>query len=628
VTNPASDLFPTDAILQVLERYWGFREFRPWQREAIDAILARRDSVVVLPTGGGKSLCFQAPALLDAGGEGPRLALVVSPLIALMKDQVDGLVASGVPAACLNSAQAPGERNGAASMVRSGACRLLYISPERLVGEGSESFREWIGRVGVRFIAIDEAHCISQWGHDFRPEYRLLGRLKTDFPGASIHAFTATATVRVRQDMAAQLGLRDPIVLVGAYDRANLTYRVVPRTEMRQQVQRVLARHAGEAGIIYCLSRREVDDTAAWLQGLGARALPYHAGMSDQLRHANQEAFIDERADVVVATVAFGMGIDRPDVRFVIHAGSPRSLEHYQQESGRAGRDGLPAECVLIASPADFLRWKSLLEANNELSESNRQHLREMERYTAATHCRHRALVEYFGQSYPSGDRCDACDWCLGELERIEEAVVVARKILSCVARVGQRFGMAHVAAVLHGDGTEAVLTRRHHELSTFGLLKDCPVPEIRGYVDQLTQSGMLARTGEQYPTLQLTADGVALLRGNGESVLYRQPRALRTARTKAGRRGAPTAATAALSDDERALFEALRALRLELARERHVPPYVIFHDSTLQHLARLQPATLGALLDVPGVGEKKAESLGQRVLATIQLHLGGDAAV
>jgi ATP-dependent DNA helicase RecQ len=490
-------------------------------------------------------------------------------------------------------------------MVRSGACRLLYVSPERLVGDGSDTFRDWVGRAGVRFIAIDEAHCISQWGHDFRPEYRLLGRLKHDFPGASIHAFTATATVRVRDDIAAQLGLREPVVLVGPYDRANLTYRVVPRMEMRQQIQKVLGRHAGEAGIIYCLSRREVDETAAWLQGLGVRALAYHAGMADGARRSNQEAFIDERADVVVATVAFGMGIDRPDVRFVIHAGAPRSLEHYQQESGRAGRDGLPAECVLIASPADFLRWKSLLELNNELSEGNRHHLREMERYTAATHCRHRALVEYFGQSYPP----------------IEEPVVVARKILSCVARVGQRFGVAHVTAVLHGDATEAVLTRGHQELSTFGLLRGCPVAEIRGYIDQLTQSGLLARTGEQYPTLQLTRDGVALLRGTGDAVLYRQPRALRTARTKPGRRGAPTAATAALSEDERALFEALRTLRLELARERHVPPYVIFHDSTLQHLARLQPATHGALLRVPGVGEKKAESVGERVLTAIRAH-------
>ena len=612
----------TDPLVHVLERYWGFHEFRPLQREAMAAILARRDSVVVLPTGGGKSLCFQAPALVADDAAPGRLALVVSPLIALMKDQVDGLVASGVPAACLNSAQAPDERAAAVAMARNGTCRLLYVSPERLVGDGSESFRDWVRQLGVRFVAIDEAHCISQWGHDFRPEYRLLGRLRHDFPGTSVHAFTATATRRVRDDMAAQLGLHDPLVLVGPYDRANLTYRVVPRAEMRQQIRQVLARHAGEAGIIYCLSRREVDETAAWLQSLGARALPYHAGMTDEARHAHQDAFIDERADVIVATVAFGMGIDRPDVRFVVHAGSPRSLEHYQQESGRAGRDGLPAECVLIASPADFLRWKSLLDANAELSEASRQHLREMERYTSATHCRHRALVEYFGESYPAGASCDACDWCLGELERIDEPEVVARKILSAVARVGQRFGVGHVAAVLHGDATDAVLARGHQELSTFGLLRDCPVAEIRGYIDQLTQSALLVRTDGQYPTLQLTAAGVSLMRGHGDCVLYRQPRALRTARRTTERRvTAPTAATAALSEDERGLFEALRRLRLEIARERHVPPYVIFHDTTLQHLARLRPGTREALLDVPGVGEKKAESLGTRVIEVIRAH-------
>jgi ATP-dependent DNA helicase RecQ len=611
-----------DPLRQVLERYWGFHDFRPLQREAIAAVLAGRDSVVVLPTGGGKSLCFQAPALVPDAAAPGRLALVISPLIALMKDQVDGLVASGVPAACLNSAQGPDDRAAALAMVRAGACRLLYVSPERLVGDGSESFRDWLRRAGVRFVAIDEAHCISQWGHDFRPEYRLLGRLRYDFPDVSVHAFTATATLRVRGDIAAQLGLRDPVVLVGPYDRSNLTYRVVPRAETRQQIQQVLARHAGEAGIIYCLSRREVDETAAWLQGLGARALPYHAGMTDEARHAHQEAFIDERADVIVATVAFGMGIDRPDVRFVIHAGSPRSLEHYQQESGRAGRDGLPAECVLIASPADFLRWKRLLETNQELSESNRQHLREMERYTAATHCRHRALVEYFGQSYPAGVPCHACDWCLGELERIDEPVIVARKILSSVARVGQRFGVAHVAAVLHGEASEAVLARGHHELSTFGLLRECPVAEIRGYIDQLTQAALLVRTDGQYPTLQLTAEGVALLRGHGDCVLYRQPRSLRAARRKAERRpAAPTAATAALNAEERALFEALRTLRLEIARERHMPPYVIFHDTTLQHLARRRPGSPEALLEVPGVGERKAESLGARVLEVIRAH-------
>jgi len=614
VIGPEAD--SAAALAAVLSRYWGFREFRTLQREAMTAVLDRRDSVVVLPTGGGKSLCFQAPALVDPVAGAPRLGLVVSPLIALMKDQVDGLVESGVPAACLNSSQPTDERHRVTRLVRDGGCRLLYVSPERLVGDGSDGFRQMLAAAGVRFVAIDEAHCISQWGHDFRPEYRLLGRLKDDFPTASFHAFTATATVRVRHDIAAQLGLRDPEVLVGPYDRPNLTYRVVPRTEMRSQIQKVIARHAGRAGIVYCLSRREVDATAEWLRTSGVRAVPYHAGLDDRTRHANQEAFLDERADVVVATVAFGMGIDRPDVRFVLHAGAPRSLEHYQQESGRAGRDGLPAECVLITSPADFLRWKSLLEQNGELSDANRDHLRDIERYAAATHCRHRALVEYFGEGWRGG-ACEACDWCLGELERVADPLVTAQKILSCVVRVGQRFGVGHVTAVLHGQATETVLARGHQALSTFGLLKESTVTEIRGYIDQLTQAGLLARQGEPYPVLMLTDAGKSVLRGQGDVVLFRQPRQVRA---KAARRARALAA-AATGDMDVALFEALRAERLALARERHVPPYVIFHDATLQHLARMKPLTPESLLAVPGIGESKLERFGERMLAVIRAH-------
>jgi ATP-dependent DNA helicase RecQ len=612
---------PSTPLSTILERYWGFRDFRPLQREAMDAILGRRDSVVVLPTGGGKSLCFQAPALVDAppgtGGRAP-LAVVVSPLIALMKDQVDGLRESGAPAVCLNSAQSADERQRALAQVRSGECRLLYVSPERLVGEGSDAFRAWLREVGVRFVAIDEAHCISQWGHDFRPEYRALGRLRDDFPGISLHAFTATATARVRDDIVSQLALRDPLVLVGPYDRPNLAYRVVPRTELRTQIQKVLARHAGEAGIIYCLSRREVDELAAWLQAGGVRALPYHAGMADDLRHRHQDAFLDERADVIVATVAFGMGIDRSDVRFVIHAGAPRSVEHYQQEAGRAGRDGLPAECVLITSPADFLRWETLLESRGELGDADRRQLREMARFASATRCRHRALVEHFGQQYADAP-CAACDWCLGELEALEDPVTAARKILSCVVRTGQRFGAAHVASVLAGRATDTVRARGHHELSTFGLLADCAVPEIRGYLDQLQAAGFLERAGDEFPTLRLSAQGLQLLKGDGACTLYRQPRRLRRERVRPGRTGRSHAAGTPPIDDE--LFAALRALRLEIARERRVPAYVIFHDGTLQEMARARPATPGALLQVPGVGERKAEQFGERFLAEIARH-------
>src|SRR5207237_4463486 len=361
--DPAADAagaVPGDAGLrEALQRVWGYSAFRPLQREAMPAFVDARDSIVVLPTGGGKSLCFQAPAIVD-----PGLALVVSPLISLMKDQVDGLRVDGVAASYLNSTLLPHERDEVLASVRDGRCRLLYVSPERIVGEGSQALRRMLQQARLRFIAIDEAHCISQWGHDFRPEYRQLGRLRDDFPSVSLHAFTATATDRVRRDIVGELRLRDPLVLVGSFDRPNLTYRVLRRGNLHRQLIDVLARHEDEAGIVYCSSRREVEALAEWLQGEGRRAVPYHAGLADDVRSRHQEMFLDEHVDIVVATVAFGMGIDRSNVRFVVHAGAPRSPEHYQQESGRAGRDGLPAECVLIYSAGDFVRWRQMVDSN------------------------------------------------------------------------------------------------------------------------------------------------------------------------------------------------------------------------------------------------------------------------
>src|SRR5215471_3808505 len=483
----------------VLSTYWGYSSFRPLQREAMDAILAGRDSLVVLPTGGGKSLCFQAPALVR---QGAGLALVVSPLISLMKDQVDTLVESGIDAACYNSALGADRKASVSAGIREGRYALLYVSPERLAGEGSDAFVQRLSRVA--YIAIDEAHCISQWGHDFRPEYRQLGALRDRFAGVSLHAFTATATGRVRRDIAAQLQLRQPIELVGSFDRPNLVYRVLPRAGLKKQLQDLLARHRGDAGIIYCPSRREVDALAAWLSTTGIRALPYHAGLPDEERHRNQDAFINEDADVVVATVAFGMGIDRSDVRFVVHAGAPQSLEHYQQESGRAGRDGLEAECALIYSGADFLKWRVMLERNGELTDARRTLLRDMDRYAGGVRCRHRHLLAYFGEQYLQAS-CGACDYCLGELEASPDAVATARKILSCVARVGQRFGAAHVANVLCGSDSEQVKSRHHERLSTFGLLRDAPQAEVRGYIEQLTAQGLLRQTDEPYPVLALT---------------------------------------------------------------------------------------------------------------------------
>ena len=595
---------------EVLERYWGYTSFRPLQREAMDAVLSKRDSIVVLPTGGGKSLCFQVPALVQ-----PGLALVVSPLISLMKDQVDTLVGNGVPAACYNSSLSADRKSEVVAGLREGRYRLLYVSPERLVGEGGEGFLSMVARAGVSFVAIDEAHCISQWGHDFRPEYRQLGRLRSLLPGVSLHAFTATATARVRRDIGAQLGLENPMELVGSFDRPNLVYRALPRTGLKAQITELLTRHRGDAGIIYCTSRKEVDALAAWLRTTGVRALPYHAGLDDAERSRNQDAFLEEDADVIVATVAFGMGIDRSDVRFVLHAGAPQSLEHYQQESGRAGRDGLEADCVLFYSTADFMKWRLMLEKNGELTEASRKLLRDIERYAASVGCRHRHLVGYFGQDYGRED-CGACDYCLGELETASDPVTLARKILSCVARVGQRFGVAHVANVLCGSESDQVATRGHDRVTTFGLLKDMPNAEVRGYIEQLIAHGLLQQSDDAYPVLGLTDAGVKLLKDPGTGAGLTLARQRRPLKGKVPARSRVEAES--WHDVDRELFERLRALRLEIARARGVPPYVIFHDTTLREMARLKPATVEALHGIRGVGAKKAQDLGGRFIEAI----------
>jgi ATP-dependent DNA helicase RecQ len=487
------------------------------------------------------------------------------------------------------------------------------VSPERLVGDGSDRLRRRLQEYGVRFIAIDEAHCISQWGHDFRPEYRQLGRLREDFPEAALHAFTATATERVRRDIVDALRLRDPIVLVGSFDRPNLTYRVLRRADLHRQILRVLARHSGEAGIIYCLSRREVEATSDWLCGEGLRAVPYHAGLADEVRARHQEAFLEERVDIVVATVAFGMGIDRSNVRFVIHAGAPRSLEHYQQESGRAGRDGLDAECVLIYSGGDFVRWRQLLEANGELTDSARALLRDMERYASATRCRHRALVEYFGETH-AGAACGACDWCLKELDVVPDSTIVAQKVLSCVARLKQPWGIGHVTDVLAGRVNEKVTAHHHDDLSTFGLLKHETPAVIRGYIEQLVGDGMLVRDGDPYPVLRLTATGASLLKGRGTCTLYREVQP-----PKARSRGRGRGGESSTGEHNAELFDVLRDVRLKLARERGVPPYVIFHDRTLREMADRLPRALDDLYEIYGVGAKKAVDFGEAFLEAIR---------
>lgn len=604
-----------DALRDVLQQYWGYEDFRPLQREAMTAVMAGRDSVVVLPTGGGKSLCFQAPAVAMEG-----MALVVSPLIALMKDQVDTLRNCGVPAAYLNSTLSTDERREVTQQVQAGELKLLYVAPERLLLDGTLTL---LANANVSLAAIDEAHCISSWGHDFRPEYRGLARLKEVFPKIGVHAYTATATPEVRDDIAKQLGLADAERLVGSFDRANLTYRVRPASGKLQQIVEVTKRHPGESGIVYAISRKEVEKTAAALVELGVKAAPYHAGLDDTRRQRTQEDFLNDRTEVIVATVAFGMGIDKPDVRFVIHAGMPKSLEAYQQESGRAGRDGLPAECLLLYSRGDAMTWKRIIESPGEAEaspESVEAALRALDGvsgYASGVTCRHAALVEHFGQSLEETN-CGACDVCLGELDLVDEPLILAQKIVSCVARLEQRFGADYTCKVLAGSGEERILAAGHDGLSTYGLLKANKSSDIRGWVEQLVGQGYLTKAGE-YGVLHITQPGLALLKGEGEPKLLKAARKSRGSSAGGGsRRDAES-----WEGVDRTLFETLRALRSEIAAEISKPAYIVFGDASLRDMARRRPSTIDAFSQTHGVGQKKLREYGDAFLDAIRGYCG-----
>jgi ATP-dependent DNA helicase RecQ len=599
-------------LLEVLSRHWGYDSFRPLQEEAMNASLVGRDSLVVMPTGGGKSLCYQAPALLKEG-----ITVVVSPLISLMKDQVDGLHACGVAAAMLNSSQSSQQHREIERELLDGKIKLVFASPERLA---LASFRELLKRAGAKTFAIDEAHCISHWGHDFRPEYRQLRVLRNSFPDASVHAYTATATAQVRHDIAEQLGLRDVLELVGDFDRPNLVYRVLPRMEETQQIASVLDRHKGEGGIIYCMRRKDVDSVAAHLGQRGYSVRAYHAGLSTDERRDAQEAFATEKCDVVVATVAFGMGIDRSNVRFVLHNAMPKSIEHYQQETGRAGRDGLEAECVLLYSGSDAVLWRSMIERGSEemtpdpaFVASANKHLADIDRYSSGTTCRHRALVEYFGQSY-ARPSCEACDICLGETEDVGDSLTVAQKILSCVYRLNQSWGAGHVISVLRGEQIARIKDRGHDRLSTFALLKGHSRNEIRDWIYQLVAQGFLEQTESEFPVLRLRAAARGVMRGEAE-VRLRQSSVARKQDERRHRHATPADAGAAYDRD---LFDLLRKWRRGQAEERGVPPYVIFSDRTLREIARSRPATLVQLRDVYGIGDAKLSEFGRAVIEIV----------
>ncbi len=638
---------PSFAELRALiERVWGYRELRPLQEPAMQAFIAGRDSLVVLPTGGGKSLCYQAPALFHSqNGGGPTV--VVSPLIALMKDQVDSLRELGVAASQIDSSLSPDDRRIAIEDMRTGKLSMLFVSPERLVT--SDALQALLREAGVKNFAIDEAHCISSWGHDFRPEYRKLSGLKEMFPGARVHGFTATATEQVRRDIAEQLRLENPELLVGNFDRPNLAYRILPRRDLSGQIREVLDRHAGEAGIIYCPRRKDVDDISKSLAAdkkLGRSVAGYHAGMSPELRGRVQNRFIQEECDLIVATIAFGMGIDRSNIRFILHTAMPKSIESYQQETGRAGRDGLEAECVLLYSGADAISNRSLVERSANEAQAGGvkidprflpaalKHIDDIDHFARGAICRHQALVEYFGQTYaaPAADAgesvrtgCGACDICLGDTTPLPDSTTVAQKILSCIARTPQRFGAKHVIGVLRGENTERIRSLHHDELSTFGLLKDFSAGELRDFVYQLIGQGALAQenlvlsTGFTAGILKLNQQSVAVLKGE------RPAKLVQIVRKSAKEARKTRSETISWQGVDQELFERLRRWRKAESQERSVPPYVIFSDATLRELARLRPETPAAFREIYGIGQNKLGEYGRKVLAIIADHVAGN---
>ena len=596
---------------EFLKNYWGYSSFLPLQEETIASVLAGRDTLTMLATGGGKSLCFQLPALLEHG-----LAVVISPLISLMKDQVDSLRDMGIAAECLNSSLPAEEQRSIINRVRKGEVKLLYISPERLQTEGTIGL---LKSVPLSFFVVDEAHCISHWGHDFREEYRNLAMIKHTFAGAPVHAFTATATAEVRRDILEQLRLQDPISHIGPVDRPNLTYRVRLRTQVLSQVAELLKKHSEEPGIIYCLRRDDVDTLSARLNDLGFKNLPYHAGLADEIRRSHQEQFAGEKIDLMVATIAFGMGIDRSNIRYVIHTAMPKSIEHYHQETGRAGRDGLPASCYLFYAGNDYLIWKSLLEESPQ-KEVMLDKLQRLYHFCAQPQCRHKVLAKYFDQDYEKAS-CGTCDYCLSELEMVEDPLTVGQKILSCVYRVqqasGLEFGAGHIAEVLKGNRTDQVEKWGHQRLSTFGLMAAESVPFIRYLIEQMVGQGYLRRGGE-FSTLSLADSAKEVLHGELAPVLVKP--LVATKKKEIARRGRQKKEEEwAEADPE--LFHLLRQKRMELAQQQGVPAFIIFGDRSLRDMAATKPVTKEAFAAVYGVGDQKLRAYAEAFIGVIKRY-------
>ena len=604
-----------DQAAHILRSVFGYESFRPPQDAVVDHLVRGGDSLVLMPTGGGKSLCYQVPALVRFG-----TGIVVSPLIALMQDQVAALRQAGVRAAFLNSSQRPDEARRVEAQFRAAELDLLYLAPERLLLDRT---LDLLDAAPIALFAIDEAHCVSQWGHDFRPEYLQLAILGERFPGVPRIALTATADERTRVEIVERLALDDPRIFVSSFDRPNIRYRIhLGQGNAREQLLRFIRdEHAGEAGIVYCLSRQKTEDLAAWLTDKGVPALPYHAGLDAGVRAANQARFIGEEGLVMVATIAFGMGIDKPNVRFVAHLSLPKSVEAYYQETGRAGRDGLPADAWMSYSLQDVILLRQMLSesgAGDAQKRVERHKLDAMLGLCELTGCRRQALLAYFGERLEAP--CGNCDTCL-DPPQTWDATVVAQKALSCVHRTGQRFGVMYLIDVLLGKNDERITRFGHDRISTFGIGTELDAKGWRGVYRQLIARGLLAVDVDGHGGLRLTDACRAVLRGEESLWLRREPAGVTTKRTRSRSGDAGTrrpAAAAFTSSADQELWARLRALRADLARAQNVPPYVIFHDATLAEMVRRRPQTPGELGALSGIGERKLAAFGEQFLELI----------
>ena len=597
---------PYPQPLDVLREVFGFQAFRPGQDTVIEQLVAGKDVLAIMPTGGGKSLCYQIPALVR-----PGLAIVVSPLIALIKDQVDALRANGVAAAGLHSGLARDELMEVYGQLWRGDLKLLYVAPERIL---LPDFLARLQEIPLALIAIDEAHCISQWGHDFRPEYAELGRLRHLFPHIPLVALTATADDATRQDILNRLALNDPLVHLASFDRPNIRYTLVEKFKPSEQLLHYVQKQAGQCGIIYCTSRKRTEEVADLLKVRNYRAACYHAGLPSEQRAAVQDAFIRDDLDIVVATVAFGMGIDKPNVRFVVHYDIPKNIEAYYQETGRAGRDGLPAEALLLFDPADIERVRGLLE-NNENAEQRQVEifkLNLMSAFAEAQTCRRQVLLNYFGEYH--AEPCGNCDICL-DPPKTYDGTDDARKALSCVYRVGQRYGMGHVIEVLRGAQSQRIRELGHDKLTTYGIGKDQSHEYWLSVLRQLIHKGLLVQNITRHLVLQLTEAARPVLRGD-QPLELAVPRTELLSAKKLRRRELELA-----QGDDATLFRELRKLRKQLAEEEGIPPYVVFNDATLLELAQFKPVTEADLLTINGVGYRKLERFGEAFLECIREH-------